>query len=295
MKSKRSFYTGWFICLSFCCAAIALLFMGYIKYGLTVFCVFPVILGVATGIIPDSKGAVMGLMVGLISFFILLLVGGYEGVLCIVAATPIITVLVFIGFLISYLVKRYNKNKSPKSYASVVPFLFFLAAGGIEGYLNHESVRESITTSVTVPFSTAMVYDNIIDVDTVKAEQSTLHYLGLPLPLGCTLTEEKIGGLRICNFKNGRIVETITAFKRGEYLNMDVTEFNLKGRPWIKFEKDNYTMEKVKNGTKISRTTTYYSELKPRFYWSRIEAFTIAKEQDFVFRNLLIDLNEDQQ
>ena len=292
MKNKKSFYTSWGICILFCSIAFALLLLDFVEYGISMFCIFPIILGVATGIIPDRKGAVVGLSIGLITFFLLLLAAGLEGVICLIMATPIISVLIFLGYLISFLIKRSRNKKRTKTYATLIPLLIFIASSGIENFMGNPSIKEKVTSSITVPFSKEEVYDNIIHVDTVSAEIGTLHQLGLPIPYNCKLTEEKIGGLRICEFNEGEIIEQIKDFKRGEYLKMDVVEFNLKGRPWLTFDEDIYTMEETKEGTKISRTTSYFSELKPRFYWSKIEALTIEVQQDLVFRNLLIDLNE---
>lgn len=294
MRSKKSFYISWTICLTFCIAAFALLVLGFTQYGISMFCVFPIILGVATGIIPDRRGAVQGLVVGLSSFFILLLITGYEGVICLIMAAPIVSVLVFIGYLISYLSNRKKNKASTKTYVTLIPFLFFVASSGIESSIDNNQTKQMVTSSIVLPFSANQVYDEIIHVDTVKAEKGILHRLGLPRPLNCTLTEEKIGGLRICEFEDGKIVETITAFKRGEYLKMEVTEFGLKGRSWLRFDEDIYEIKEVKQGTQISRTTSYFSELKPRWYWSKIEALTIKAEQDLVLRNLKLDLDARQ-
>ncbi|MBC8112524.1 MAG: hypothetical protein H7Y04_15845, partial [Verrucomicrobia bacterium] len=97
---------------------------------------------------------------------------------------------------------------------------------------------------------------------------------------------EKIGGKRICVFEEGEIIETIKDFKRGELLKMDVSEFKMQGMKWLRFDEDIYTMKSVSGGTEITRTITYNSELKPRFYWRMVENLTIGAEQEFVFRNL---------
>lgn len=291
MKSKRSFYISWFISLVFCITAFALLYFDYTPYGISLFCIFPLILGISTGIIPDTAKAFWGTIAGLFVFFLLLLALGFEGVICLVMATPIIGPFVFLGYLIAYLVKKYRKNKSSKIYISIVPFLLFVLAAGIEKFMGDETLKEEVTTSIILPHSPELIYDEIIHVDTVAAKKGFLHQLGLPVPLNCTLTEEKIGGLRICEFEDGRIIETITALEKGKYLEMDVTSFELKGRPWLHFNQDIYSLEPADSGTKISRTTSYTSELKPRMYWRFIEALTIEAEQDLVFRNLKLDLD----
>ena len=74
---------------------------------------------------------------------------------------------------------------------------------------------------------------------------------------------------------------------------MDVSEFDIKGKEWLSFNEDIYEMEEHAQGTAVTRTTTYYSLLKPRFYWRVIERLTIESEQDMVFRNLIKDLGTE--
>ena len=105
------------------------------------------------------------------------------------------------------------------------------------------------------------------------------------------MTAEKEGGLRICQFDEGTIIETITALRKNELLEMDVTEFDLPGQRWLYFQKDIYRINGDDKSTTISRTTTYASSLKPRMYWKWIEKITIGAEQDLVFENLKNELS----
>ena len=52
-----------------------------------------------------------------------------------------------------------------------------------------------------------------------------------------------------------------------------------------------YTFEDVGNGScKMIRTTTYSSELYPRFYWRPLEMWGIESEHQYVISNLQKDL-----
>ncbi|MBS1607272.1 MAG: hypothetical protein JSS70_00525 [Bacteroidetes bacterium] len=104
------------------------------------------------------------------------------------------------------------------------------------------------------------------------------------------MTAEQTGGLRICKFGQGEIVETIQNLKRNELLEMEVTEYNLPGKNWFSFNKDIYQIKKKVGATVISRTTFYTSNLKPRLYWKWIEQITIGAEQNLVFKNLRNEL-----
>jgi hypothetical protein len=67
----------------------------------------------------------------------------------------------------------------------------------------------------------------------------------------------------------------------------------LTGRKWLGFKEAIYRFEQVAaNQTKLTRITTYTSELRPRAYWQPLEELGIQQEHDYVFRNLQKDLNE---
>ena len=42
----------------------------------------------------------------------------------------------------------------------------------------------------------------------------------------------------------------------------------------------------------MTRITNYTSELKPRFYWEPLEKLGIEQEHQYVFNNLVNDLNK---
>jgi len=74
---------------------------------------------------------------------------------------------------------------------------------------------------------------------------------------------------------------------------MDVIDYQLTGRKWLGFKEAIYLFDKLANGyTKLSRITTYTSELYPRFYWRPLEEIGIEQEHQYVFDNLKKDLKK---
>jgi len=81
--------------------------------------------------------------------------------------------------------------------------------------------------------------------------------------------------------------------ERGKILKMVVTDYQLTGRKWLGFKEAICLFDKVSdNKTKLTRITTYTSELRPRVYWQLLEEIGIQQEHDYVFRNLEKDLKE---
>ncbi len=185
-----------------------------------------------------------------------------------------------------------KKGDDPTLKLTLSPFLIFIAAHLFELFNGNPAVPHSVSTTIELKGNPSEVYAAIIEVDTVDVETNFLQKIGLPIPRKCILTEEKVGGLRLCEFEEGRIVETITALKKNEYLKMDVTECKLnRERDWLQFDEDIYNIRTTgTNLSEITRTTTYSSNLKPRIYWEVMEALTISSEHEFVFRNLKKDV-----
>ncbi|MEJ2004367.1 MAG: polyketide cyclase [Cyclobacteriaceae bacterium] len=235
-----------------------------------------------------------GLIAALALFIFLLLIGGLEGMLCVLMALPLILIAMAIGILTKYLITRNKKRKEENIPAqrAILPFVIFLALGISENQLpgGKEHIVE-VRSEIELSYSPLQVYEAIKSVDTLEAEKSFLMYFDLPVPHKCVLHEEKIGGLRTCYFEGGQIVERITALEKGKLLKMDVIDYQLTGRKWLKFKEAIYEFREIEPGkTQMTRITTYSSELRPRFYWQPLEEKGIEQEHEFVFRSLENDL-----
>jgi hypothetical protein len=213
---------------------------------------------------------------------------------CILMAMPLFIAPILLGVLIKYLVKNHEKKEKDKNLikSSILPLCLFLIFGFVENKLmeNNKTIVE-IKTKIILPYSSMEVYDAIKSVDTLNAEKPFLMKLDLPIPQKCILEEEKVGAIRTCYFEEGNIIERVTELEKGKLLQMDVIDYQLKVRKWFDFKEAIYRFEELKNGhCKMTRITTYTSELYPRLYWQPLEKIGIEQEHEYVFRNLVKDL-----
>lgn len=289
MKPSRDFWITWGITVTLALVGVILLATKLAAYGIGIFCILPTVIGFTTGIYSRKFLSYIGIITGLLSIF-LLLIGAGEGIFCILMALPVIFAFVALGYLLGFWVKKSKDLSKNSPKVILLPILvIFLAIIG-EKFFGGSEIKNSVTTSLTLPYPKEIIYKNIIAVDTVDIEKNIFQKMGLPTPRKCILTEEKIGGLRICEFEEGKIIETIKELKAGELLRMDITSSDITMN-WLKFDEDIYTIkDNTDNSSTITRTTTFFSDLKPRFYWKYIEDITIKAEQAFVFRNLEKDL-----
>ncbi len=299
----RSFQLSIILTLIFLGTGITFLFLGFVDYSWVLFILLPIVLGISIGAMPNKKYILLGALITTALVLIGLVIPGLSGVLCIVMTLPIIIPLIFLGYIISHLIKRYRQIKDTNRLSVLLlPLIPFLIAAPSEHFLkkDKEAIIE-VKTEQVFNYSPEQVYDAIKSVDTLNADKPFLMSFDLPIPTKCVLEKEEVGGLRTCYFKGGKlsnadfgggtIVEKITALERGKVLKMDVIDYNLIGRKWLGFKEAIYYFDKVgDHSCKLTRITTYTSVLTPRVYWEPLEKLGIRQEYDYVFKNLSNDL-----
>jgi len=300
----KSFRLSIIVTTIFIGIGIAFLFIGIVDYSWVLFLLLPVVLGAAIGTMQVRKYALLAAVVTTIFWLIAIYIPGLSGVICIVMAIALIVPLIFLGYVLTRLIKRYGVIKETnKLSVLLLPLIpFFLIAAPTEHFLKKE--KETIIevkTERIFHYTPNQVYDAIKSVDTLDAEKPFLLELDLPIPTKCILEREEVGAIRTCYFKGGRfsnadfgagtITERVTQLEKGKILKMDVVHYNLIGRKWLGFKEAIYYFEPVgANSCKLTRVTTYTSVLTPRFYWQPMEKLGVRQEHDYVFNNLEKDL-----
>lgn len=299
----RSFRLSIILTFVFFGTGIIFLLLGLVNYSWILFILLPIVLGISIGAMPNKQYTIWGAVAATIITLAGLYIPGMSGLLCIVMTLPVIVPLIFLGYVITHLIKRYANLKSTRKFhVLLLPLMPFLIAAPAEHIIidNPQSVI-GVQTQQIFNYTPEQVYDAIKSVDTLDAEKPFLMNFDLPVPTKCILEKEAVGGIRTCYFKGGKlsnddfgggtITEKITALERGKLLQMDVVNYNLTGRKWLGFKEAIYRFDKVGgNRCKLTRVTTYTSVLTPRIYWEPLEKLGIKQEHDYVFSNLKKDL-----
>jgi len=294
MFENKSFRISLILSLLFLSCGFILLHYGLVGYGLAFFVLLPIVVGLSIGALPNKAWSLLGLVITLLCMIYGLIVLGLEGAVCGLMALGILLPLMFLGAVMGHLILLASKGKGTTNLKILsAPFLVFLLAAPVENaIIDSPEIIES-KTEIILPYSPDKVFDAIKSVDTLDVSKSFLMQIGLPVPHKCILEAEEIGAERTCYFEGGLIKEKVTEFERGKILRMVVTDYQLTGRKWLGFKDAIYLFDKVSdNETKLTRITTYTSELRPRVYWQPLEEMGIQQEHDYVFRNLKKDLKE---
>jgi len=274
----------------------ALSFVGFVLFyfeliglGFTFFILVPFSIGYFLGLKPDwSISLVIAVMIGLAAFFFLLITTQLEGTVCVILLLPIFIPLVLLGILLGYNIRKRmskeDKNKIIK--ISLYPLIILLFSGGIEHFFSNKYEDARVESTIYLPYDKETVYDFIKSVDTLDGKKSFLMDLGLPVPQKCVLEKEEAGAKRTCYFEEGTIEEKVTDIKKGEFIKMKVTDYNLPGFKWLKFDDAIYLFTQEGGLTKVTRITSYQSQLKPRLYWEFWERQAIEAQHEYVLNDL---------
>src|SRR6478752_1571085 len=129
----RSFQLSIILTLIFLGTGIGFLFFGLVDYSWVFFILLPVVLGISIGAMPNKKYILWGAFITTVLVLFCLYIPGLSGLLCIVMTIPIIVPLIFLGYIISHLAKRYRQIKGTNRLSVLVlPLIPFLIAAPTE-------------------------------------------------------------------------------------------------------------------------------------------------------------------
>jgi Ca2+/Na+ antiporter len=289
---------SWLITALLLLAGFLCLEVKAVGYGAAFFMAFPWAVGFAIGTLEQSRRNVLYLILGVVIFMALLLSAHLEGMVCVLMALPIFAGCVLLGSWAQRAFRRKHETPNetpPRLLALLTPLAVLLVTGQVEKFVTDPPALVTVTTSVTLPYPAQQVFEGVQQMDTLAAPKPWLLRLGLPTPYKCVLTAPRVGGRRTCLFDNGRIVAEITDYQPGERLTMDVIEYSLTGRHWFHFQDARYTFHRQAHQTVITRTSSYRSQLRPRWYWQPLETYGIAQEHRFVLASLRQNLERERQ
>jgi hypothetical protein len=288
MSRKRQFLFTILLTVLLSSAGFALFHFGLIGYGYTFFILIPLCIGYFLGLKLDwGISFAIAIAIGLASFFYLLITAQLEWTFCIIILLPLFLPLILLGIWIGGLFRKYVYKKGANDLkASLYPLIVLLFSGTVEHFFSSSYEYAKVESTIYLHSDASTVYDLIKSVDTLDGKRSLLMKLGLSVPQKCVLEKEEAGARRICYFEGGTIEETVTEIKRGECIKMKVTGYDLPGFKWLKFDDAIYLFEQKGDSTRLTRITTYRSQLKPRIYWEFWERKAIEAQHEYVLNDL---------
>lgn len=262
--------------------------------GEVLFLLVPITAGISIALVSRGRNSIVA--AGLLATFAclgLLIATGKEGSLCAVLALPIILAGLAIGLGIGVLVRRLIIDRTANTTATMGmvlvlgPALVF-AGDRIERPLLAHSHTEVVQDSIVVNAPPERVWSNLLQVDNIQSSKPGLMYIGLPIPVRCTLEGHGVGAKRKCCFNSGYIEETVTGWNPPYRMTLSIDRTQMPGRHWLGFESAEYDLKAAGESTVLIRTTTISSHLLPRWYWRPFERLGVESEHRYILQDVML-------
>ena len=257
--------------------------------GSVLFLLLPFATGFATAMVARRWNLLIAsLIIGLILCSAILLFTGMEGWVCVLMSAPLIGVGLTAGALSGVLVRIrvIDKSGSPRALSVLMLFvlpLFLMGANSLEEPSRRTPRAETFTSVLVVDAPPERVWNSIKTMDRVNAHRGFLMRIGLPVPVSCSIDKEGLGGKRTCYFESGYIEERITGWDPPRLMKLEITAWDVPGRPWLAFQDAGYEIHEENGHTIMTRTTTIVSRLLPAWYWRRFERIGVETEHEYLF------------
>lgn len=263
--------------------------------GQVLFIVLPFAAGIAIAlVVTDAVGrlagaAILAAVPSVLLCLVSLVALHLEGVLCAVLAFPLIFVALLIGVGIGVLLVEVTKliRGFPANSIILLALPTLVAVGHrLEMKSLLQTREQNVTTSIHLAASPQEVWRNIQALDRVAGRKPLLMHLGLPVPQKCVLQGTSVGSKRICYFDQGSIEETVLEWQPPYHMRLSIDRTNMPGRHWLEFDGAEYDLQADAGGTTLTRVTTIRSNLRPAWYWGRLERWGVSTEHDYLFSDL---------
>lgn len=249
--------------------------------------------GVALGLLPLGGGA------------LLFLTTGFEGVVCLVMAAPVMIVFAVIGAAIAVLLAGFvsfilrwlselgcGGGNGPKAFSTVLVLLpLALALSAEPRILPHPPTR-TVHSIVVVQGDIAKVWDTVVAFPEITSSPGGIFDYGIAYPIRATIEGTGVGAIRRCTFNTGDFVEPITAWDAPHRLAFDVVKNPLPMKEWSFWgeidtphlhgfmisERGQFQLTEQADGTVLLEGTTWYHQnLWPNAYWGALSDQIIHK------------------
>jgi polyketide cyclase/dehydrase/lipid transport protein len=259
--------------------------------GFALFFTVPAAAGFAIGMVTRGlKVAMTAAIPALAVSLLLLLAGGKEGPICAVLALPLILVPLLIGASIGAFInhRRASRGQGGGTVAVLVLPLVILGAHWAERPMLEQVRIETVTTSVRVPAAPEKVWAMIENIDSIHGPKPWLMYVGLPVPVRCTLERGEVGAKRVCYFEDGTIEERVTEWAPPNRMRLRIEHTHMGIHHWMGFQDAVYELRPDGDGTILTRTTTLESALFPAWYWRPWERLGVGQEHRYILEDVVL-------
>jgi uncharacterized membrane protein YhaH (DUF805 family) len=210
-----------------------------------------------------------------------LLTFAFEGIICLLMALPIASVLVTMGAATGYVMQSrpWMEESSPAMMIGLIICMPGLIAA--EARMGLEPELREVTTELIIDAPAERVWQFVISFPPLPEPDEIFFRSGVAYPQHATIEGTGVGAVRHCVFSTGPFVEPITVWDAPRKLAFDVTsqpEPMHELSPWeihpphldhfLVSKRGQFLLESLPDGrTRLKGTTWYTNKMWPEFYW----------------------------
>ena len=151
------------------------------------------------------------------------LLGGVEGIACLVMASPLALFLAFVGGMLAYSIRGgfWRRPSSPALLLIVLlctPLLM-----GAEAAMPRQAPVYEVRTAVEIDAPPETVWRNVVSFRQLPPPDDWLFRTGIAYPVRAEIRGQGVGAIRYCEFSTGAFVEPIEVWDEPRRLAFRVT------------------------------------------------------------------------
>lgn len=255
------------------------------QYGLMLFFITPVMVGVCSGWLYNRGGDRGGWETAVVTLLALSLAGlsilllAIEGAICVLMTIPLAAPMGMLGGVFGRELARRRSGLSSALLAiAALPVLTAIEAG-----VPQELPIREVRTSVVIDAPPAAVWPNVVGFSEIDLPPTWLYAAGVATPLRARIVGEGVGAVRHCEFTTGAFVEPITAWEPPSRLAFDVASQPPPMHEWspyrhvhpphldgyLRSRRGEFRLVDLGDGrTRLEGSTWYTLDLAPAAYWT---------------------------
>lgn len=262
--------------------------------GPSLFLLVPFAVGFAIAMVAQDMRSVSAasILAAIVSLAVLIAVG-WEGMLCVLMAVPLLFIGLAVGAALGMLFKKLAAKVSGASNSTTLTSvvllsmpLLIVAGHRIEMSTLTHPRREIVTSTTRLAANPGRVWTELRSFDSFSAKKPWLMYVGLPVPMKCVMEGSGVGAKRTCYFDHGYIQETVTEWLPPNFMRLSIDRTNMPGRHWLGFEEASYEVRWDGSAAVLTRNTIVISNLYPVWYWRPLERWGVSSEHQYIFADL---------
>lgn len=258
------------------------------QYGASLFLILPFCLGLGAALLHGfhaERNWGSCLLAAELSLFLVgfsLVLFAFEGIICIVMASPIAMFLAGIGATFGYFIQRRPTPDAATVKALLAMFLALPALMGAEIPATKLTTLRPVVTTVDIAAPPEVVWKNVVTFSEIPPTDDWVFKTGIAYPLRATIKGTGPGAVRYCTFSTGSFVEPIDVWDEPRLLKFSVAEQPDTMHEWspynhlhpphlddfMRSQRGQFRLIPLPgNRTRLEGTTWYEERIHPIAYW----------------------------